>query len=303
MSREDTVGMTASPAVRTVLPALLRAARPGQWSKNLLLLAAPVAAGVIGHGHVLVRVALGIVAFCLASSGGYLVNDAIDADRDRRHPEKRHRPVASGALPAGVATAVGVALTVAGVAVAAVVGPVLAAWAIVYAALAAAYSARLRDVAVVDLAAVAGFFIVRAIAGGAAAGVPLSRWFLIVTSFAALFAVAGKRYCERISLSGGTTRSVLREYSPEYLRFVWMLAAAVTLSAYCIWAFQRIGNDEVPWYELSIVPFVLGVLRYGLLIDMNAAAAPEQTLASDRPLQVIALAWVTTFAFGAYSLG
>jgi decaprenyl-phosphate phosphoribosyltransferase len=303
VSRQDTVGMTASPAVRTVLPALLRAARPGQWSKNLLLLAAPVAAGVIGHGHVLVRVALGIVAFCLTSSGGYLVNDAIDADRDRRHPEKRHRPVASGALPAGLATAVGVALTIAGVAVAAVVGPALAAWAIAYAALAAAYSARLRDVAVVDLAAVAGFFIVRAIAGGAAAGVPLSRWFLIVTSFAALFAVAGKRYCERISLSGGTTRSVLREYSPEYLRFVWMVAAAVTLTAYCVWAFQRIGTDEIPWYELSIVPFVLGVLRYGLLIDMNAAAAPEQTLASDRPLQVIALAWVTTFAFGAYSLG
>lgn len=303
MSRQDTVGMTASPALRTVLPALLRGARPGQWSKNLLLLAAPVAAGVIGHSHVVVRVALGIVAFCLTASGGYLVNDAIDADRDRRHPEKRHRPVASGALPGGLATAVGVALTVAGVAVAALVGPALAAWAIAYAALAAAYSARLRDVAVVDLAAVAGFFIVRAIAGGAAAGVPLSRWFLIVTSFAALFAVAGKRYCERISLSGGTTRSVLREYSPEYLRFVWMVAAAVTLTAYCVWAFQRIGNDEIPWYELSIVPFVLGVLRYGLLIDMNAAAAPEQTLASDRPLQVIALMWVTTFAFGAYSLG
>jgi decaprenyl-phosphate phosphoribosyltransferase len=303
VSRQDTVGMTASPAVRTVLPALLRGARPAQWSKNLLLLGAPVAAGVIGHGHVLVRVALGIVAFCLTASGGYLVNDAIDADRDRRHPEKRHRPVASGALPAGLATAVGVALTIAGVAVAAVVGPALAAWAIAYAALAAAYSARLRDVAVVDLAAVAGFFIVRAIAGGAAAGVPLSRWFLIVTSFAALFAVAGKRYCERISLSGGTTRSVLREYSPEYLRFVWMVAAAVTLTAYCVWAFQRIGTDEIPWYELSIVPFVLGVLRYGLLIDMNAAAAPEQTLASDRPLQMIPLMWVTTFACGAYSLG
>ena len=158
--------------------------------------------------------------------------------------------------------------------------------------------------AVVDLTAVAGFFIVRAIAGGAAAGVPLSRWFLIVTSFAALFAVAGKRYCERISVSGdGATRTVLRLYSPEYLRFVWMLAAAVTLTAYCVWAFQRIGHDEIPWYELSIVPFALGVLRYGLLIDTNAAAAPEQALASDRPLQWIALAWVTTFAFGAYSLG
>jgi decaprenyl-phosphate phosphoribosyltransferase len=303
VSREDAIGMTAAPAVRTVVPALLRGTRPGQWSKNLLLLAAPVAAGVIGQGDVLVRVALGVVAFCLTASGGYLVNDAIDAEHDRRHPDKRHRPVASGALPAGIAIAVGVCLTAAGIAVAATVSMTLAGCAVAYAALAAAYSARLRDVAVVDLAAVAGFFIVRAIAGGAAADVRLSRWFLIVTSFAALFAVAGKRYCERISLAGGTTRSVLRHYSPEYLRFVWMLAAAVTLTAYCVWAFQRIGTDEIPWYEISIIPFVLGILRYGLLIDMNAAAAPEQTLASDRPLQVIALMWVATFACGAYTLG
>lgn len=303
MSRNDAIGVTSAPAVRTVLPALLRGARPGQWPKNLLLLAAPVAAGVIGDGDVLVRVALGVVAFCLTASGGYLVNDVVDADRDRRHPDKRSRPVASGALPAPVATAVGIALTIAGIAVAAAVGPALAATAIAYAALAAAYSVRLRDVAVVDLAAVAGFFILRAIAGGAAAGVPLSRWFLIVTSFAALFAVAGKRYCERISVTGGTTRSVLREYSPEYLRFVWMLAAAVSLTAYCVWAFGRIGTDEIPWYEISIIPFVLGVLRYGLLIDMNAAAAPEQTLASDRPLQAIAVIWVATFACGAYTLG
>jgi decaprenyl-phosphate phosphoribosyltransferase len=287
-----------------MLRALVRAARPRQWSKNLLLLAAPVAAGVMDDRQTAVRVAIGVVAFCLTASGGYLLNDVIDADVDRRHQKKRLRPVAAGAIPARVAVAAGIALTLLGIAAAATVGAVLAAWVLAYAALATAYSLRLRDVAVLDLAAVAGFFIVRAIAGGAAAGVPLSRWFLIVTSFAALFAVAGKRYCERVSGGGdGTTRSVLRQYSPDYLRFVWMLAAAVTLSAYCAWAFQRVGHDEIPWYELSIIPFVLGVLRYGLLIDTVAAAAPEDALASDRPLQVIALVWVTTFAFGAYSLG
>jgi decaprenyl-phosphate phosphoribosyltransferase len=287
-----------------MIRALVRAARPRQWSKNLLLLAAPVAAGVMDDRPTAVRVAIGVVAFCLTASGGYLLNDVIDADLDRRHPKKRLRPVASGALPARVAVAAGIALTLLGIAAAATVGAALAGWVLAYVALVTAYSLRLRDVAVLDLAAVAGFFIVRAIAGGAAAGVPLSRWFLIVTSFAALFVVAGKRYCERVSGGGdGTTRSVLRQYSPDYLRFVWMLAAAVTLSAYCVWAFQRVGHDEIPWYELSIIPFVLGVLRYGLLIDTVAAAAPEDALASDRPLQAIALVWVATFAFGSYSLG
>jgi decaprenyl-phosphate phosphoribosyltransferase len=292
-----------APASRAIAPALVRAARPGQWPKNLLLLAAPVAAGVVGHRHVLLAVCAGVAAFCLTASGGYLVNDAIDAEHDRRHPDKRHRPVAAGLVPERAAVAAGALLTVAGIGLAALVGLTLAAWAVAYAVLAAAYSARLRNVAVVDLAAVAGFFIIRAVAGGAAAGVPLSRWFLIVTSFAALFVVAGKRYCERISIDGHETRSVLGEYSPEYLRFVWMLAAAVTLTAYCVWAFQRAGTDEIPWYELSIVPFVLGVLRYGLLIDTNAASAPERTLAADRPLQLIALAWAAAFACGAYALG
>jgi decaprenyl-phosphate phosphoribosyltransferase len=296
--------VTVAPASRAVASALLRAVRPAQWSKNLLLLAAPAAAGVIAHRAVAVHVGVAVVAFCLTASGGYLLNDVIDADNDRLHPRKRARPVASGALPPGLAVAAGLGLAAAGVAVAATVGAALAAWALGYAALAAGYSLLLRNVAVIDLAAVSGFFIVRAVAGGAAAGVPLSRWFLIVTSFGALFVVAGKRYCERVSGHGdGATRTVLREYTAEYLRFVWMLAAAVALSAYCVWAFQRAGHDEFPWYELSIVPFVLGVLRYALLIDARAAAAPEEVLATDRPLQAISAAWVVAFALGAYAVG
>ncbi len=291
-------------AAGTQLRALVGAMRPVQWSKNLLLVAAPLAAGVIGRRHEAELIAIGIIAFCLIASGGYLWNDVRDAADDRRHPLKRHRAVAAGVLPAGVALGASVVLSTAGLLLAAVLGWGFLACAVAYVAISAAYSQWLRDVAVMDVATVASLFILRAIAGGTAAAVPLSRWFLIVTSFGSLFVVAGKRYCERISLAAdGVTRRTLVVYSPEYLRYVWMLASAVTVSAYCMWAFTRATSDEIPWFELSIIPFVLGVLRYALLIDLNVAHTPEETIASDTPLQLIAAVWLAVFVCGAYSAG
>src|SRR5918992_5892792 len=182
--------------------------RPKQWLKNLLLLAAPGAAGVLLEPDVAWRVGLAFAAFCLAASGGYLVNDVRDAPADRRHPRKRYRPVADGRVSERVALLVGAGLIALGLAVGAVAGWELLAALAVYCALVHAYTMWLRHLPVLDLATVAAFFVIRAVAGGLAAGVPLSRWFLIVASFGAVFIVSAKRAGESVAL--GADRAATR---------------------------------------------------------------------------------------------
>lgn len=282
--------------------ALLRAARPKQWTKNLLLLAAPAAGGALADPASLVALALAFAAFCLVASGTYLLNDARDAEADRAHPEKRHRPVAAGIVPVGTAVAVGLVLVALGFGVAALVGLTFLGMVALYVVTTVAYTLWLKHTAVIDIAVVASGFIIRAVAGGLAVGVPISRFFLIVASFGALFLVAGKRHGEHLDLGPerAQTRATLSEYSREYLRFVWTMAAAVTIAAYCLWAFEQSGGSFVPWYELSIIPFVLFVLRYALLLGNGRGSAPEELILGDRGLQASALAWVLVYGAGVY---
>lgn len=284
--------------------ALLRTARPRQWVKNLLVFAAPGAAGVLTEGDVLVRALVAFVAFCLAASGTYFVNDTLDLAADRLHPTKRHRPVAAGSIGVGTARAVGAALLVTSLVVALPVnGGKLALAVGAYIALTVCYSLWLKREPVVDLAAVAAGFVVRAIAGGAATGVALSDWFLIVASFGSLFVVTGKRHAETIDLTdgGASHRSVLAHYPPAFLHLVRAVALGVTITAYCLWAFERAdvtGTDG--WYQASIVPFVLALLRYALLVEHGRGGAPEEIVLGDRHLQVLGLAWVAIFATGVH---
>ena len=283
--------------------ALVRTARPRQWTKNVLVVAAPGAAGVLTEPRALLTVALAFAAFCLVSSGTYLLNDARDVEADRRHPTKRERPVAAGLVPVPTAVAVGIALLVAGFLVALVVGAAFLAVAVGYVALTTSYTLWLKHVAVLDLAAVAGGFFMRAIAGGVAAGVPFSRWFLIVAAFGSLFMVAGKRHGEQLDLgaAGAEVRTTLAQYSSDYLRYVWTLASGVTLAAYCLWAFEEAeASAGAPWFELSIIPFVLAILRYALMLEHGRGSAPEEIVLGDRTLQAIGLVWVALFACGVY---
>ena len=293
-----------TPGPTSSLPAgLVRTARPRQWLKNVLVLAAPLAAGVLGEPEVLGTVAVAFAAFCLVSSGTYFLNDARDADADRRHPVKRARPVAAGIVSVRLAVAVGIALLVAGFAVALAASPALLVAVAGYVVLTTTYTLWLKNVAVLDIATVAGGFFVRAIAGGVAAGVPLSRWFLIVASFGSLFIVAGKRYGEHAELGErrGEVRATLAHYSGAYLRYVWTLASGVTLAAYCLWAFEEAeARPGAPWFELSIVPFVLGILRYALLVEQGRGSAPEEIVLGDRTLQAIGLVWVALIGCGVY---
>lgn len=283
-------------------PAVLRLARPKQWTKNVLVLAAPFAAGDLTDGDVPLHVGLAFAAFCLVASGTYCLNDVKDVGADRAHPVKRRRPVASGEISLGGAVGLGVVLLATGLAVAAAVR-----WQLVvviggYVAVQLAYSWVLKHEPVFDLAAVASGFVLRSVAGGAAAPVEISQWFLIVAGFGSLFIVAGKRSAEHIDLGdeAGAVRSTLADYSLGFLRFVRAIAAGVCLTAYCLWAFERpdeVGGGAI-WYELSIIPFVLAILHYALRLEQGAGAAPEEIALHDRTLQLLGIVWVVLFGLG-----
>jgi len=293
---------------RRISLGLLRLARPRQWVKNVLVFAAPGAAGVLSHGHIALREAGGFGVFCAAAAGTYLLNDTLDAAADRHHPTKRFRPVAAGEVPVTVAATTGLVLLAASVGLAWwLAGGHLALVIAIYASVSAAYSLRLKHEPVIDLACVSSGFILRAIAGGIIAGVSLSDWFLIVVSFGSLLVVAGKRSAEHAEL--GELRSVHRRalgaYPPTFLRSVRLIAAGITLTAYCLWAFERahqIGVGHHPiWFELSIVPFVMAVLYVELRFERGQGGAPEDLALGDRTLQVIGLVWALLFAVGVYA--
>ncbi|PWJ53049.1 decaprenyl-phosphate phosphoribosyltransferase [Quadrisphaera granulorum] len=289
---------------------VLRTMRPRQWVKNVLVGAAPLAAGLVTDVDVIRTTAFAFVSFCLAASAVYLLNDTLDVEADRAHPTKRNRPIAAGVVPVPAAAASAVVLAVASLGVAALATTELVVLMGVYLAVQVAYCVRLKHEPVLDIAIVASGFLLRAIAGGVASGITLSQWFLLVTAFGSLFMVAGKRYSEMklAEAAGGTTRASLLRYSQSYLRFVWSLAASVMVTAYALWAFEiREGDASVvsaggsTWSAISIVPFVLAVLRYAVDVDGGRAGAPEDIALRDRVLQVVALAWVATFALGVYT--
>ncbi|MBC7631441.1 decaprenyl-phosphate phosphoribosyltransferase [Aeromicrobium sp.] len=282
--------------------ALVRSMRPRQWTKNLLVVAAPLAAGVRWDAATILDVLGTFVAFTLAANAIYLLNDVIDIDEDRRHPRKKLRPIASGALRP--MTAVTTSAVCAGLALVLgwAIDRELAATLLVYLLIQVAYAVWLKEQPVIDLAIVTGGFLLRAIAGGVAVDVRLSQWFLLVASFGSLFMVAGKRYSELRSVGkDARTRRTLDSYSESYLRFVWSLAAAVTITAYSLWAFEISTGSGINWHAISIAPFVMGLLRYAVDVDRGLAGEPEEAVLHDPALQVIAVSWLVIFAIGVYA--
>jgi decaprenyl-phosphate phosphoribosyltransferase len=297
------------PDVRATVRALVRGMRPRQWTKNVLVFMAPAAAGVLGEAGTAARVVGAFVVFCFVASGTYLVNDVIDAESDRHHPVKRMRPVASGVLRPSTALGAGVILIALGLAGALALGP----WGLVvvvasYVVLNLAYSLRLKQEPVVELAVVASAFVLRAVAGGVVADVRLSNWFLVFTSFAALFVVTGKRCAEysRLGDRRGAHRAVLDEYSQSFLTSTLTISATVSVAAYCLWAFDRTGllahaGHNTVWIELTVIPLVLGVLHILRLLDAGKGGEPEQLALRDHMLQGYALSWLVLMVVGLYT--
>ena len=291
----------AARTPRSRARALLVEARPKQWVKNVLVVAAPAAAGVLTQSQAIFDTGIAFVAFCLAASGTYFLNDAFDVEADRLHAKKRFRPIAAGEVPVRMAQVVGVLLLICGIAIGFLTGwklPITS-----YVVFTTTYSAWLKHVAVVDMGMVAAGFVLRLIAGATAVDVPISVWFFIVGSFGSLFMVAGKRHAEFMDLGSERAghRVTLSEYSREYLGYVRSVASGVAMVGYCLWAFEKsAGHAGVPWYELSIVPFVLAIMRYALLIERGEGGAPEELVLRDRPLQVMGLLWAVLVGVGLY---
>lgn len=300
----DVTAVSRSSRAASLLHGLALTARPRQWIKNLLVVAAPGAAGVLLRPDSVVSVAVAFGAFCAAASGTYFLNDARDWERDRAHPVKQFRPVAAGVVPVGTARAVGTSLLAAALLIAALFGsPVLAGVIAGYIALTQAYTYGLKQVAVVELAAVAAGFVIRAVGGAVAVDVPVSNWFLIVTSFGSLLLVGGKRLAEVVELGDRRSehRPVLGEYTESFLRLVAGMSCAVVVSAYCLWAFEKAELAAQPvWFQLSIVPFVVAVLIYSLKVDRGDGGAPEDVVLGNRTLHWVGLSWLLLFTLGLY---
>ncbi|MCX6431853.1 MAG: decaprenyl-phosphate phosphoribosyltransferase [Actinobacteria bacterium] len=286
---------SAAVAHRSTPVALVVAMRPRQWLKNVLVFAAPLAAGSLFEPDVLRPSVVAFVAFCLMSSATYLINDIRDVEADRAHPTKRNRPIAAGQLSPTVAVVAATVLAVAALGLALWVGIGLFGVVLAYAVFTLSYSLFLKHEPVVELALLSMGFLLRAIAGGVAAQLPISPWFLIVAGFGSLFMAAGKRFSEldRALKDDGEERAPRRRsldgYTLPYLRFVWGTAAAVAITAYCLWAFE-VGLQEstFPWAQLSVVD-----------VDKGQAEAPEDVVLHDRALLAMGAIWLVLFAFGA----
>jgi decaprenyl-phosphate phosphoribosyltransferase len=282
-------------AQKHFLPAWLRLLRPKQWTKNVLVLAAPLAAGQLLQAHVWGKLGGALVAFVLISSAIYALNDARDVAADQAHPTKRFRPIASGEISKTAGFALAAVLATASLTLGYFISIPLFITLACYALLQIAYSLALKHLPVFDIAVVASGFLLRAIAGSAACGIVLSQWFLMVATFGSLFMVAGKRYSELLEVGGDQgTRKTLTVYTASLLRSLTDVSMAVVIICYSLWAFGQGGGDPwgIPMRVVSIVPLTLALFRYEMAIDAGTAGEPEQVVLKDRILQVLGLLWL-----------
>jgi decaprenyl-phosphate phosphoribosyltransferase len=287
------------------LRAHVRALRPRQWLKNGLVVAVPLAAGSLFVPEVLAAITIAFIVYCMASSSVYLVNDVRDVVEDRAHPTKRHRPVAAGQVASSTALVMAAGLAVVSLSIAFWSSTALGLVIAVYLAIAVAYSYGLKDQPVLDVAVVASGFVLRALAGGVAAGIEVSQWFLLTAAFGSLFMVAGKRFSEALLVGEGQagSRKSLAGYTVGYLRFMWTLAATLTLVTYAMWSLDvQVGLPRPVLVQVSILPFLLAVLRYAVDIEQGRAGEPEEIILGDKVLQILGVLWIVLFGLGVWDV-
>ncbi|MGB8645454.1 MAG: decaprenyl-phosphate phosphoribosyltransferase [Anaerolineae bacterium] len=304
---------------RNTLLAILKSMRPRQWSKNLFIFLPmmftigqywrPLSPSMWQFLELTVG---GFVVFCLLSGVVYIINDLVDIEKDRAHPRKRNRPIASGQL--GKNAAIWSALVIL---VAVLAGSVLLdllaqslpypggapvfpfpfAFTLIgvsYMALQIAYSFYLKHIVIIDVFSIAAGFLMRAIAGAVVIQVPISPWLYVVTLLLALFLGFGKRRNELVLLEGAASRhrAILREYTPDLLDQILSITSASTVIAYSLYTFSA-ENLPRNHYMMATIPFTLyGIFRYLYLIHVrNEGGSPEEILMKDRPFLIAALAW------------
>jgi decaprenyl-phosphate phosphoribosyltransferase len=283
------------------LKAAVQSARPRQWPKNLLVFAAPLAGDTIGRPYGLWYALVAAVAFVAASSAVYLVNDVVDAERDRSHPYKKFRPVASGRLPARHAVVLAVCLVFAGLIAGPAIGePLLTVVIAAYLTISFLYSAGLKHVPVIELVCVASGFVLRVVGGAAATHVPPSAWFLLVCSLGALMVAIAKRYTELTVLGADASkhRPAMRGYSALALRLAQRGVSAVMIASYVLWAATEPTARMRTWHLISSLALTAALVRFDRL-TARATSKPVEDLIARDPLMVCCEAgWLVLFAIG-----
>lgn len=285
-----------------LLADLLRTTRPRQWVKNGFVVVPAVFGGAF-HAAQLTRVGIATLAFCLAASGLYVINDIADRDADRLHERKRNRPIAAGRLGIPAAVVCAVALLAGGSALALLAAPLVLLCVGIYVATTLAYSAWLKHMVIIDVIVLASGFVIRVAAGAAAAPVPPSEWLLLCTLFLALFLGFGKRYHELVMLGEGAAdhRRVLDRYTEASLAQFLNASMLATLFSYCLYTFFSPAGIAHRGLMLTIPFAIYGIFRYMLLMETRSeGGAPEEVLLQDRPMQLTALLWIVVAALVLY---
>lgn len=302
-----------SPPPMSLAAGMVKACRPKQWAKNVLVVVAPAAAmvyidrtpdGIEFKWWAVARTLVAFAAFSMVASATYLVNDSVDAESDRRHPTKRNRPIAAGVVSIPFAAAMAIVLALGGFGLALSRNWQFCVVVAIYAVQTTLYSFWLKNEPVLDLVALSSGFILRLVGGAYALQVEVSPWFFIISCFGSLFIAVGKRLAEKRELgeNHGSIRKTLAIYTEPYLRLLQGIAATIVIMAYVMWAFEkaRLDPSSAVWMEVSILPFLVAILRYGLLVELGKGSAPEDVLAADRQMQLMGALWVVLVGVGFY---
>ena len=289
------------------MPPLIRALRPGEWVKNLLVFAGLLFSGQLDEGDQVLAATLTFVAFCAIASAGYLLNDLRDREHDRHHPDKRHRPIASGALAPSTAAGAALALAIAGLALGLVVEPEVAGMVALYGAITTAYTLVLKRIVIADVMTIGSLFILRVVAGAVAVEASASEYLLVCTGFLALFLGFTKRRQEAMLEEteppgeSGVARPVLEHYSLPFLDQMISMVTAASIISYVIYAV----NSPIAGSKMLITaPSVLyGIFRYLYLIyDRRDTRSTAAILAEDPGIVFAGASWVGAAVIALYVL-
>lgn len=271
-------------------PSWVRAMRPRQWVKNVLVVAAPAAAGTILSWGTVTSLLVAFAAMCAAASATYLVNDISDRERDRLHPTKRQRPIPAGDLPVAVAWIQAAVLASTALLLGLVLGGGTAIAVVTYLGLTFGYSRWIKHVPFVELGGVAAGFVLRVLIGAAATATPVTAPFMVVVAAGSLFLAAGKRYAELTEMgsSGAAHRPVLAHYTVSGLENIIVVSAAAAVSAYAVWAsFAEPLSFATGWLALSVVASAAVVLRALKLVLAGRGGDPTELILGDQVIQCV----------------
>jgi 4-hydroxybenzoate polyprenyltransferase len=286
---------TPTPAAPTrVFVAIVQAMRPRQWVKNLFVAAALVFSKHLADARPFLRALAAVAIFCAVSSGVYLWNDLVDVEKDRAHPRKRHRPIASGLLPIPAARAAAATLAAGSLACALVIEPRFAVCVLAYLVINFAYSLWLKNVVYLDVVCIASGFVLRVLGGAYAIDVDVTHYLIACTFLLACFLGFGKRAHELAAAGDHAQRPVLRGYSAGILRWGMMVIGLATLACYV--AYTR-AEHTVEFFHTNRMmwtsPFAfLGMLRFWWLVHRDPSAdSPTEEILRDVPFMLNLVLW------------